>query len=144
MPHFARTVWALVSNQVRWIDRRFRASSGRRRLWLWAIPVGGFVLCVSILVTAGAMTGVWAAEYIPTALFEGLVISGLFIVCLAPVMEPPDNDSGDHGPDTDPTSSPPPFDPTLWVALFEDAEPASSAGRQVKEETRREPVEAQR
>jgi hypothetical protein len=142
--HFARMIWMLVSSQVRGIDRRFRAPSGRRRLWLWAIPLGGFALCVSILVVAGAMTGVWAAEYIPTALFEGLVISGLFIVCLAPVMDPPDNDPGDRGPETDPTSSPPPFDPTLWVALFRDSEPGSSGARHVKEETRREPVEAQR
>jgi len=137
-------IWVLVSSQVRGIDRRFRAPSGRRRLWLWAIPVSGFALCVSILVVAGAMTGVWAAEYIPTALFEGLVISGLFIVCLAPVMDPPDNDPGDRGPDTDPTSSPPPFDPTLWVALFRDAEPAPSGGHLANEQPRREPVEAQR
>jgi hypothetical protein len=142
--HFARMIWRLVSSQVRGIDRRFRAPSGRRRLWLWAIPVGGFVLCVSILVAAGAMTGVWAAEYIPTALFEGLVISGLFIVCLAPVMDPPDNDPGDRGPDTDPISSPPPFDPTLWVALFRDTDGVPNAGPNVKEEPRREPVEARR
>ena len=143
MSHFARMIWMLVSSQVRGIDRRFRAPSGRR-LWLWAIPLGGFAVCASILVVAGAMTGVWAAEYIPTALFEGLVISGLFIVCLAPVTDPPDNDPGDRGPDTDPASSPPPFDPTLWVALFRDPEPASSGGPHVQEETRREPVEAQR
>ena len=99
---------------------------------------------MSILVLAGVMSGVWAAEYIPTALFEGLVISGLLVVCLTPVTDTPDSDGGDRGPDKEPTASPPPFDPTLWVALFEDAEPASSAGRQVKEETRREPVEAQR
>jgi hypothetical protein len=142
--HFARMIWTLVSSQVRGIDRRFRAPSGRRRLWLWAIPLGGFALCVSVLVVAGALTGVWAAEYIPTALIEGLVISGLFIVCLAPVMDPPDNDPGDRGPDTDPTSSPPPFDPTLWVALFQDSEPASTGGRRVKEEARREPVEPRR
>ena len=143
MSHFARMIWTLVSSQVRGIDRRLRATSGGRR-WLWAIPVGGFVLCVSILVVAGAVTGVWAAEYIPTALFEGLVISGLFIVCLAPVMDPPDNDPGDRGPDTDPTSSPPPFDPTLWVALFRDTDGVPSSGQPVKEEPHREPVEAQR
>jgi hypothetical protein len=142
--HLARMIWMLVSSQVRGIDRRFRGPSGRRRLWIWAIPVGGFALCVSILVVAGVMTGVWAAEYIPTALFEGLVISGLFIVCLAPVMDPPDNDPGDRGPGTDPTSSPPPFDPTLWVALFQDAEPAPSGGHHPNEAPRREPVEAQR
>jgi hypothetical protein len=135
-------IWMLVSSQVRGIDRSFRAPSGRRRLWIWAIPVGGFALCVSILVVAGVMTGVWAAEYIPTALIEGLVISGLFIVCLAPVMDPPDNDPGDRGPDIDPTSSPPPFDPTLWVALLQDAEPAPSGANE--QPRRREPVEAQR
>jgi hypothetical protein len=139
MAHFARMIWRLVSNQVRGLDRGLRATSSGRRGWPWAIPIAGFVMCVSILVLAGVLSGVWAAEYIPTALFEGLVISGLLVVCLAPVMDPPDSDQGDRGPGTDPTSSPPPFDPTLWVTLMDDGDP-SSARQSLKDEREREPA----
>ena len=144
MAHFARMIWRLVSDQVRGLDRSLRATSAGRHGWPWAIPIGGFVVCVSILVLAGVLSGVWAAEYIPTALFEGLVISGLLVVCLAPVMEPPDSDPGDRGPDTDPTSSPPPFDPTLWVTLLDDAGGPSGAPPSPKEGREREPVGANR
>jgi hypothetical protein len=144
MAHFARMIWMLVSSQVRGLDRGLRTTSRGHHAWPWAIPIGGFVLCVSILVLAGVMSGVWAAEYIPTALFEGLVISGLLVVCLAPVMDPPDNDQGDRGPDSGPNSSPPPFDPTLWVGLFDDADAARRADHPLKEERPREPAEAKR
>ncbi len=144
MAHFVRMTWRLVANQVRGLDRGLRATSSGRHVWPWAIPIAGFVVCVSILVLAGVMSGVWAAEYIPTALFEGLVISGLLVVCLAPVMDPPDNDQGDRGPDTGPTSTPPPFDPTLWVTLLDDPETASSARQCPTEERQREPVGVQR
>jgi hypothetical protein len=136
-------IWTLVSRQVRQLDRRLRPPSGRRRAWLWAVPIGGFVSCVSILVVAGALSGVWAAEYIPTALFESLVIAGLFFVCIAPVVDAPDNDHGDRGPDTDPASSPPPFDPTVWVKLLGDPPGPDGDGR-VKEAAPRELVETRR
>jgi hypothetical protein len=143
MTSFARTIWMLVSNQVRSLDRGLRTTSGGRHIWPWAIPIGGFVLCVSILVLAGVMSGVWAAEYIPTALFEGLVISGLLVVCLTPVTDAPDSDDGDRGPGTEPTASPPPFDPTLWVTLLGDADGSPSPEGNSKER-KREPVEAAR
>jgi hypothetical protein len=144
MTSFVRTIWMLVSNQVRSLDRGLHATSGGRHVWPWAIPIGGFVLCVSILVLAGVMSGVWAAEYIPTALFEGLVISGLLVVCLTPVTDPPDSDDGDRGPDTEPMASPPPFDPTLWVTILADPDGSPSADHHPKEERRREPVESTR
>jgi len=144
MTSFVRTIWMLVSNQVRSLDRGLHATSGGRHVWPWAIPIGGFVLCVSILVLAGVMSGVWAAEYIPTALFEGLVISGLLVVCLTPVTDPPDSDDGDRGPDTEPMASPPPFDPTLWVTILGDPDGSPSADHHPKEERRREPVESTR
>jgi hypothetical protein len=127
-----RTIRALFGRQVRTAGHALRLTSNRSGPWRWLIPVGGFGLCAAVLVVAGIMSGVSALEYIPIALFEALVIGGLFIVCLSPVSEPPDSDDGGKGPGDDPTSAPPPFDPTLWVTVLDpDATPdADGAGRE--------------
>jgi hypothetical protein len=119
-----RTIKSLFARQVRRTDRLLHTSVSGRGPWCWAIPLGGFGLCAAVLLIAGIMSGVSALEYIPIALFEALVIGGLFVVCLSPVTDPPDNDDGGRGPDDDPTAAPPPFDPTRWVTLLNDPDPA--------------------
>lgn len=142
MGRYVRTITTLFTRQARRADHVLRASASRRGLWRWVIPGGGFVLCAAVLVVAGIMSGVSALEYIPIALFEALVIGGLFIVCISPVTDPPESDDGGRGPGDDPTSAPPPFDPTLWVALFSEGDSSPSADGTTRETTHREPVGA--
>ena len=129
-----------ISDRLCRLDRRLHINHSRRSEWFWVIPLAGFAVTAAILVVAGVMTGVWAAEYIPTALIEGLVIAGLFVACLAPDSAPTDSDPGDRGPDTEPSSTPPPFDPAVWVALLADSDvdPVGS------DEAEKEPVGAAR
>ncbi|HEY6468594.1 MAG TPA: hypothetical protein VI434_02395 [Candidatus Dormibacteraeota bacterium] len=134
-----RTITGLFAQQVRRADHVLRTSAKRRGLWRWALPCGGFALCAAVLLVAGIVSGVSALEYIPIALFEALVIGGLFVVGMAPVTEPPESDDGGRGPDDDPTSAPPPFDPTLWVALFREDDSGRNA-----ESGHREPARARR
>jgi DNA-binding transcriptional LysR family regulator len=144
MPRHSGTLSGRISDRLRRLDRRLHINHGRSSEWFWLIPLAGFALTAAILVVAGVMTGVWAAEYIPTALIEGLVIAGLFVACLAPEAAPPD-DPGDRGPDVEPVPPPPQFDPTLWAALLADSdgEPVRT-GNNAKEESAREPVGAAR
>ena len=99
---------------------------------------------MGILLVAGVWSGVWAAEYVPMALLEGLVIAGLLVVCFASDPEPPENDHGDDGPGHDPASTPPPFDPTVWLPLFPDGESPSPVDRDAVRGSRSEPVGAPR
>jgi hypothetical protein len=145
MSRYIRMIGTRVSRRTRALDRCLGARPGGRRVWLWGVPLVGFVICAAILVIAGVLSGVWAAEYIPTALFEGLVISGLFFACLAPVTDAPDNDQGDRGPSDDPEPAPPPpFDPTLWVKLLDDPGDGPRAARDAPDAPRRERIGAGR
>jgi hypothetical protein len=127
-----------ISDRLRRLDRLLHINHSRRSEWFWVIPLAGFAMTAAILVVAGVMTGVWAAEYIPTALVEGLVIAGLFVACLAPDSTPTDGDQGDRGPDSEPSPTPPQFDPAVWVALLADSDvdPVRS------DESEKEPVGA--
>lgn len=127
MARHIRTIRCLFARQARRADHVLRTSARRRHLWRWAVPCGGFALCAAVLLVAGIVSGVSALEYIPIALFEALVIGGLFVVCMSPVTDPPESDDGGRGPDDDPTSAPPPFDPTVWVALFNESDSTPSA-----------------
>src|SRR5438445_10629046 len=117
MARHAGTVSKRVSDRFRRLDRRLHIDRGGRSEWVWAIPIGGFAIWVATLVVAGVMTGVWAAEFVPTALLEGLVISGLFVACLAPEEAPPATDDGDDGPDNEWPSTPPRSAPACWLTL---------------------------
>ena len=145
MPRPTGTLSSRISDRLRRLDRRLHINHSRSSEWFWLIPLAGFALTAAILVIAGVMTGVWAAEYIPTALIEGLVIAGLFVACLAPETAPQDDDPGDRGPGTEPGPAPPQFDPTLWAALLAspDGEPVRPAA-DPKEEPLREPAGAAR
>jgi hypothetical protein len=117
-----------VCDALRGLDRRLHIDRDGGSEWAWAVPAAAFVVTVAILVTAGAMSGVWAVEYIPTGLVVGLVIAGLLVACASPEEVPPDIDHDDRGPDREPPSTPPRLDPDIWVALLSgsdtDPEPA--------------------
>ncbi len=143
MPRRIGITWKRIADGLRSLWRLTRARTDTDGAWLWALPIGGFVVCVAILVLAGVWSGAWAAEYIPVALIEGLVISGLFFVCFMSDADPPESDHGDDGPGRDPESSPPPFDPTVWLSLFTDGK-GLPPDRDAIRESRREPVGAPR
>lgn len=107
-----------VSDALRALDRRLNIERDGGNEWAWAVPAAAFAITVSILVTAGAMSGVWAVEYVPTALVVGTVIAGLLVACAVPEEVPPDIDQDDRGPDRRPPSTPPRLDPDIWVALL--------------------------
>jgi len=120
MPHHFSVIWGRVSRRVRGLDRQLRTAHGGNRAYTWGLPAAALLLCFTILVVAGVFSGASAAEFLPIAIFEGLVIAGLFIACMMPAVSPPD-DYGDRGPDPDPTPSPLPSDPTIWVKLLDEA-----------------------
>ncbi len=107
-----------VSARLRRLDDLLHIDHSGRSEWDWAIPIAGFVVTVAILTVAGVMSGVWAAEYIPTALVVGLVMAGLFVACMAPEAVPPDDRHGNGGGDGEPSQSPPQLDPRVWRALL--------------------------
>lgn len=111
----------VLSDALRGLDRRLNIDRGGGSEWAWAIPAAAFAVTVTILVTAGAMSGVWAAEYVPTAVVVGLVIAGLLVACAVPEEVPPDIDHDDRGPDREPPSQPPRPDQDIWMALFSDS-----------------------
>jgi hypothetical protein len=145
MARHTGTVSKRVSEQFRRLDRRLHIERSGRSEWIWAIPIVGFAVWVATLVFTGVMTGVWAAEFIPTALVEGLVIAGLFVICLAPETAPPENGPGDRVRRTEPPSTPTPSDPTVWLAMLAELDGgAVNADRDSREESLREHVGAPR
>ncbi len=115
--HTARVAEA-VSARLRRLDGLLHIDHSGRSEWDWAIPIVGFVVTVAILIVAGVMSGVWAAEYIPTALVVGLVMAGLFVACMTPEAVPPGDDHGDRGPGTEPSQTPPQLDPHVWRTVL--------------------------
>ena len=75
------------------IWRLYAVECGRRSRRLLLIPLSGFTVWVTTLLVLGVRTGMWAAEYIPTAVIEGLVIAGLlFVACFFPDGAPTSGD----------------------------------------------------
>ncbi|HVC40789.1 MAG TPA: hypothetical protein VND54_02305 [Candidatus Saccharimonadales bacterium] len=120
MPHHFEVIWGRASREVRRLERQLRKAHGGNRAYTWGLPAAALVLCFTILVVAGIYSGASAAEFVPIAIFEGLVIAGLFVACMLPAASPPD-DRGDRGPDPDPDPTPPPLDPDVWVRLLADS-----------------------
>jgi hypothetical protein len=120
MPRHFEQIWGRASRQVRKLERQLRHAHGGNRAYTWGLPAAALLLCFTILVIAGALSGVSAAEFFPIAIFEGVVIAGLFVACMMPATTPPD-DRGDRGPDPEPDPTPPPMDPTIWVRLLAEA-----------------------
>jgi hypothetical protein len=110
----------MISEPLRGLERLLHVDLRGQSRWAWLTPLLGFLVTVTILVVAGVMSGVWAAEYVPTALVVGLVMSGLFVACMTPEAVPPDDDGGDGGPGTSIPPTPPRIDPGVWEALLAD------------------------
>jgi hypothetical protein len=134
MSHHFGAILGRASRRLRGLERQLRSAHGGNRAYTWGLPAAALVLCFTILVVAGTLSGASAAEFLPIAIFEGLVIAGLFIACMMPAVSPPD-DHGDRGPGPDPPPTPPPSDPTVWVRLL--AESSREAG-DVEERSPRE------
>src|ERR1700732_2925141 len=118
MPRHTGAVSKGLSDQLRRLERLLHIDRSGQSEWVWAIPAGGLVVWVGTLVVAGVMSGVWAAEFIPIALVEGLVIAGLFVACIAPEEVPPEQDEGNGGPDLEPPVDPPQPDPAVWSKVL--------------------------
>ena len=124
--HF-RMIWAPASRRFRRLERQLRITEGRRRSYAWGLPIAAAVLCFTILVVAGVLSRMAPAEFVPIALFEGVVIGGLFIACMMPV-SPPLNDHDDWGHGDDPPPPPPPADPSVWINLLADSKVITGPG----------------
>ena len=139
------TVSKVISERLRRLEGLLHIDPRGQSRWAWTTPVVAFAVTVTILVIAGVMSGVWAAEYVPTALVVGLVMSGLFVACMAPEAVPPDEDHGDGGPGNEPSPMPPRLDPGIWMALLSDIPADAGPGDQGHKEQRLpEPVGAAR
>lgn len=134
MAHHFGVIWAQISRRLRGLDRELDSAHRGNRAYSWGLPAAALLLCFTILVVAGIATGMPAAEFIPIAIFEAVVIAGLFIACMMPAVSPPD-DRGDRGPDPDPAPTRPPSDPTVWVRLLADVN-GPSGPADVDERTR--------
>jgi hypothetical protein len=137
MRHHFEQIWERASRQGRRLERQLRGAHGGNRAYTWGLPAAALLLCFTILVVAGAMSGVSAAEFFPIAIFEGVVIAGLFVACMMPATSPPD-DRGDRGPDPEPDPTPPPMDPTIWVRLLAESNVDGQPAGDLEERTPRE------
>ena len=137
MPHDFHAILGQVSRRLLGIERQLRTAHGGNRAYTWGLPAAALLLCFTILVVAGTLSGASAAEFLPIAIFEGLVIAGLFVACMMPAATPPD-DRGDRGPDPEPPATPPPTDPTVWVRLLAELNLPSPDAGNIEEHTRRE------
>jgi len=137
MSHRVEVIWGRASRRLRGLERQLRVAHRGNRAYTWGLPAAALLLCFTILVVAGVLSGASALEFLPIAVFEGLVIAGLFVACMMPAAPPPD-DHGDSGPDTDPTPTPPPADPSVWVRLLADAKLPSGPIGESEERSRRE------
>jgi len=143
MAHHVQAIWGRTSRRVRGLERQLRMAHGGNRVYSWGLPAGALLLCFTILVVAGTLSGASAAEFLPIAIFEALVIAGLFVACMMPAVSPPD-DHGERGPDPDPPSTPPPTDPSVWLRLLEESNITSPGAGDTDKHTRREPTGAPR
>jgi hypothetical protein len=128
-----------VSDQFRRLDRLLHIDRRGQTEWVWAIPILGFFMWVATLLAIGLRTGVWAAEFIPTALLEGLVIAGLFVACTVPDGVPSDDDQGNRGPGNEPLPMPPRSDPAIWLALLADLDADATPADRAEDESQRRP-----
>ncbi len=122
MKRHTAKVSEVASGALRRLDRRLHIDHTGQSEWIWAGPILVFAATLAIFVAAGVMSGVWAAEYIPTGLVIALVISGLLVACRTPEAEPPEDEHGDGGHHTEPSPFPPPLDPGVWLRLLVDAD----------------------
>jgi hypothetical protein len=137
MPHHVAAIWGRASRRARRLERQLRSAHKGNRAYTWGLPAAALLLCFSVLVVAGVLSGASALEFLPIAVFEGLVIAGLFVACMMPAVPPPD-ERGDWGPGPDPAPTPPPSDPSVWIRLLADSNVPSGPVRETEERHRRE------
>ncbi len=137
MSHRVRVIWEQASGRLRGVERQLRSAHRGNRAYAWGLPAAALLLCFTILVVAGVLSGASALEFLPIAVFEGLVIAGLFIACMLPATPPPD-DRNDRGPGPDPAPTPPPADPSVWIRLLADSKLPSGPTGDVEDRPRRE------
>ena len=134
--HFG-VIWAQMSRRLRCLGRELESAHEGNRLYSWGLPAAALLLCFTMLAIAGALSGVPIVEFLPIAIFEALVMAGLFVACMLPAVSPPD-DRGDRGPDPDPEPTPPPSDPSVWIRLLADADLGPGSPTKAKEPKSRE------
>ncbi len=134
--HFG-VIWAQMSRRLRSLERELDGAHEGNRLYSWGLPAAALLLCFTMLAIAGALSGVPIVEFLPIAIFEALVMAGLFVACMLPAVSPPD-DRGDRGPDPDPEPTPPPSDPSVWIRLLADADLGPGSPTKAKEPKSRE------
>jgi hypothetical protein len=137
MAHHFQMTWGRVQRRLRGLERQLRFAHGGNRAYIWGLPVAALLLCFTILVVAGILSGVSVMEFLPIAIFEGLVIAGLFIACMMPAVSPPE-DYGDRGPDPDPEPTPPPADPNVWVQLLAESKVIARPSSDIERRSSRE------
>jgi hypothetical protein len=132
MPRRFGVIWARMSRRLRSLERELDSAHEGNRLYSWGLPAAALLLCFTMLAIAGALSGVPIVEFLPIAIFEALVMAGLFVACMMPAVSPPD-DRGDRGPDPDPDPTPPPSDPSVWIRLLADADVGPRSPTETKE-----------
>jgi hypothetical protein len=137
MAHRVEVIWGRASRRLRALEHQLRVAHKGNRAYTWGLPAAALLLCFTILVVAGVLSGASALEFLPIAVFEGLVIAGLFVACMMPATPPPD-DRGDRGPDPDPPPQPLPSDPSVWVRLLADAKLPTGPVGDAEDRSRRE------
>jgi hypothetical protein len=137
MPRHFGVIWAQMSRRLRGLGRELESAHEGNRVYSWGLPAAALLLCFTMLAIAGALSGVPVVEFLPIAIFEALVMAGLFVACMMPAVSPPD-DRGDRGPDSDPDPTPPPSDPSVWIRLLADADLGPRSPTDVKEPKPRE------
>jgi hypothetical protein len=137
MGHRVGVIWGRAARHVHGLERQLRSAHRGNRAYAWGLPAAALLLCFTILVVAGVLSGASALEFLPIAVFEGLVIAGLFVACMLPATPPPD-DRGDRGPGPDPSPTPPPADPSVWIRLLADSKLPAGPSGDAEERPRRE------
>ena len=128
MAHRVEVIWEQASAACAGSSSSSVPRIRGNRAYAWGLPAAALLLCFTILVVAGVLSGASALEFLPIAVFEGLVIAGLFVACMMPATPPPD-DRGDRGPGPDPAPTAAPSDPSVWIRLLADAKlPSGPAG----------------
>lgn len=89
-----------VSRRVRELDHRLRVDRRDRSKWVWAWPIGAFVVTLGLCCVAGGVTG-QLLGLAPAGLLGGLFLAGFVIACLLDerdgAADDRDDDSDDGG-----------------------------------------------
>lgn len=108
-------IGARVSARFRALDRRLHIDHRGRSEWIWAVPIGGFLLTFALFALQGTVvSGVTPALWVPVGLLIAGVIGGMSIAYMTPE---PDGGASDDGGSTrrDPPPDQPHDDWSSWL-----------------------------